>query len=67
MSYTVMGFSGSNASGREMVNFEINTINNSTFEVTFSQPLEPGEYCFFYKSGLNNQYFQAAPSALTSR
>lgn len=61
MSYTVMGFSGSNASGREMVNFEINTINNSTFEVTFSQPLEPGEYCFFYKSGLNNQYFQAAP------
>lgn len=61
MSYTVAGFEGTNASTREMVNFEINTINNNTFEVTFSQPLEPGEYCFFYKSGLNNKYFQAQP------
>ncbi len=31
------------------------------FEVTFAQPLEPGEYCFFYKSGLSNKYFQAQP------
>ncbi|MDD6804363.1 MAG: hypothetical protein PUD87_09615 [Prevotellaceae bacterium] len=61
MSYTVAGFSGSNASNREMVNFEINPINNNTFEVTFSQPLEPGEYCFFYKSGLQNKYFQTQP------
>ncbi len=61
MSYTVAGFEGSNASTREMVNFEINTINNNTFEVTFPQPLEPGEYCFFYKSGLSNKYFQAQP------
>lgn len=61
MSYTVAGFSGSNASTREMVNFEINTINNTTFEVTFKEPLEPGEYCFFYKSGLSNKYFQAQP------
>lgn len=61
MSYTVAGFSGSNASNREMVNFEINTINNNTFEVTFNEPLEPGEYCFFYKSGLSNKYFQAQP------
>ena len=61
MSYTVAGFSGSNASTREMINFEINPINNNTFEVTFSQPLEPGEYCFFYKSGLQNKYFQTQP------
>ena len=61
MSYTVAGFSGTNASTREMVNFEINPINNNTFEVTFSQPLEPGEYCFFYKSGLQNKYFQTQP------
>lgn len=61
MSYTVAGFSGTNASTREMIDFEITAINNSTFEVTFKQPLEPGEYCFFYKSGLNNKYFQAQP------
>ena len=61
MSYTVAGFSGSNASTRDMVNFEIKAINNYTFEVTFAEPLEPGEYCFFYKGGLNNKYFQAAP------
>ena len=61
MSYTVAGFEGTNASTREMVNFEINAINNNTFEVTFAQPLEPGEYCFFYKSGLSNKYFQAQP------
>ncbi len=61
MSYTIAGFEGKNASTREMVNFEINTINNNTFEVTFPQPLEPGEYCFFYKSGLSNKYFQAQP------
>ena len=61
MSYTVMGFEGSNSGKREMVDFEIKAINNNVFEVTFMQPLEPGEYCFFYKSGLNNKYFQVAP------
>lgn len=61
MSYTVMGFEGTNAGKREVVDFEIKAINNSTFEVSFSQPLEPGEYCFFYKSGLNNKYFQVSP------
>ena len=61
MSYTVAGFEGTNASTREMINFEITTINNNTFEVTFTQPLEPGEYCFFYKSGLSNKYFQTQP------
>lgn len=61
MSYTVAGFSGTNASTREMVNFVINPINNNTFEVTFAEPLEPGEYCFFYKNGLQSKYFQAQP------
>ena len=61
MSYTVMGFEGSNASSRVMVDFTIKTINNTTFEVSFPQPLEPGEYVFFYKNGLNNQYFKTAP------
>ena len=61
MSYTIAGFEGTNASTREMINFEITTINNNTFEVSFKEPLEPGEYCFFYKSGLNNKYFQAQP------
>ena len=61
MSYTIAGFSGKNASTREMVNFEITSINNNTFEVSFSEPLEPGEYCFFYKSGLQNKYFQVQP------
>lgn len=61
MSYSVAGFTGTNASTRQMVNFEVNTINNNIFEVTFKEPLEPGEYCFFYKSGLSNKYFQAQP------
>lgn len=61
MSYTVMGFEGSNASSRVMVDFTIKTINNTTFEVSFPQPLEPGEYVFFYKNGLKNQYFKTAP------
>ena len=61
MSYTIAGFSGKNASTREMVNFEITSINNNTFEVSFSEPLEPGEYCFFYKSGLQNKNFQVQP------
>lgn len=61
MSYSIAGFEGTNASTREMINFDITTINNNTFEVTFKEPLEPGEYCFFYKSGLSNKYFQAQP------
>ena len=61
MSYTIMGFEGNNSGKRQMMDFEIKTINNSTFEVTFKEPLESGEYCFFYKSGLNNKYFQVAP------
>lgn len=61
MSYTIMGFEGTNASGRQIINFEINEINNSTFEVTFPEGLEPGEYCFFYKGGLGSQAFKEHP------
>src|SRR5574344_358004 len=61
MSYTVLGFEGSNASTRQIVNFDVKDINNSTFEVTFPQALEPGEYVFFYKSGLNSESFKEHP------
>jgi len=63
MSYSAMGFEGSNASGRTIINFEINEINNSTFEVTFPGGLEPGEYCFFYKGALSNDTFKEHPFA----
>ena len=58
MSYTVAGFSGSNASTREIIDFQVNDINNNTFEVTFNQDLEPGEYVFFWKNGLSNEMFK---------
>lgn len=61
MSYTVMGFESSGAGNRTVINFEIKDINNSTFEVTFPNGLEPGEYCFFYKSGLKNEFFKEQP------
>ncbi len=61
MSYSVLGFEGSNASNRNIIDFEINEINNNTFEVTFPKGLEPGEYCFFYKGGLGSQSFKEHP------
>ena len=61
MSYSVLGFEGSNASNRNIIDFEINEINNNTFEVTFPKELEPGEYCFFYKGGLGSQSFKEHP------
>ena len=61
MSYTVMGFEGTNASNRTIIDFEIKDINNNTFEVTFPKGLEPGEYCFFYKGGLGSQTFKEHP------
>ena len=61
MSYSVLGFEGTNASGRTIIDFEINEINNNTFEVTFPNELEPGEYCFFYKGGLGSQAFKEHP------
>lgn len=57
-SFTMAGFSSSNAKKRVTVDFEINEINNSTFEITFAEPLEPGEYVFFWKNGLSNELFR---------
>lgn len=57
-SYSVAGFEGSNAKSRVVVDFEINEINNNTFEITFNQDLEPGEYVFFWKNGLSSDLFK---------
>lgn len=57
-SYSVAGFSGTNAKSRVVVDFEINEINNNTFEVSFKQDLEPGEYVFFWKNGLSSDLFK---------
>ena len=57
-SYSIAGFTGTNAKSRVIVDFEINEINNNTFEVVFSQDLEPGEYVFFWKNGLSSEQFR---------
>ncbi|MDO4820228.1 MAG: hypothetical protein Q3994_07640 [Prevotella sp.] len=57
-SYSVAGFSGSNAKNRVVVDFNVNEINNNTFEITFNEPLEPGEYVFFWKNGLSSETFK---------
>ncbi|MCQ2219882.1 MAG: hypothetical protein MJZ12_00730 [Prevotella sp.] len=57
-SYSIAGFEGSNAKNRVVVDFEINEINNNTFEIVFNQDLEPGEYVFFWKNGLSSELFK---------
>lgn len=57
-SWGVAGFSGTNAKGRVIVDFDIKEINNNTFEISFKEPLEPGEYVFFWKNGLANETFK---------
>lgn len=57
-SYSIAGFEGTNAKNRVVVDFEINEINNNTFEVSFNQDLEPGEYVFFWKNGLSSELFK---------
>lgn len=57
-SYSIAGFSGTNAKKRVVVDFQINEINNNTFEISFSQDLEPGEYVFFWKNGLSSDTFK---------
>lgn len=56
MSFSVAGFSTNKGGNKDVVDFEIKTINNTTFEVTFPNGLEPGEYCFFYKN-VQNEWF----------
>lgn len=57
-SYSVAGFTGTNSKSRVVVDFVINEINNNTFEVSFEQDLEPGEYVFFWKNGLSSELFR---------
>lgn len=58
MSFSVAGFGSSSEGKKNVVDFEIKTINNTTFEVIFPNGLEPGEYCFFYKNYQNEWFAQ---------
>lgn len=58
LSFSVAGFGSSSEGKKNVVDFEIKTINNTTFEVTFPNGLEPGEYCFFYKNYQNEWFAQ---------
>ena len=57
-SYSVAGFTGSNAKGRVVVDFQVKELNNNTFEVSFPKGIEPGEYVFFWKNGLSSELFK---------
>lgn len=56
ISYTVGGFTASK-SNRNIIDFDFKEISNHVFEVTFKEPLEVGEYCFFYKNATSNMVF----------
>ena len=58
LSFSVAGFGSSSNGKKNIVDFEIKSINNTTFEVTFPNGLEPGEYCFFYKNYQNEWFAQ---------
>ena len=58
LSFSVAGFGSSSEGKKNIVDFEIKSINNTTFEVTFPNGLEPGEYCFFYKNYQNEWFAQ---------
>ena len=58
MKFSVAGFGTSSEGKKNVVDFEIKSINNTTFEVTFPNGLEPGEYCFFYKNYQNEWFAQ---------
>lgn len=58
MDFSIAGFGSSTEGKKNVVDFEIKSINNTTFEVTFPNGLEPGEYCFFYKNYQNEWFAQ---------
>ena len=58
MDFSIAGFGSSSEGKKNVVDFEIKSINNTTFEVTFPNGLEPGEYCFFYKNYQNEWFAQ---------
>ena len=57
-SYSVAGFSSSNAKKRVVVDFQIEEVNNNTFDIVFQEDLQPGEYVFFWKNGLSSEVFK---------
>lgn len=57
MSWSVAGFVSKNAGAKDIVDFTVKELSNTSFEVTFPAGLEPGEYCFFFKD-VKNEWFQ---------
>ena len=58
MDFSIAGFGSSTEGKKNVVDFEIKSINNTTLEVPFPNGLEPGEYCFFYKNYQNEWFAQ---------
>lgn len=58
LKFTSTGFYSSSTSTKNMEDFSIKTINNNTFEVSFPNGLEPGEYCFIYNNGSNETFLK---------
>ncbi len=58
MKFSIAGFGSTSGGKKNVIDFEIKSINNTTFEVTFPNGLEPGEYCFFYKNYQNKWFAQ---------
>ena len=56
ISYTVAGFTAEKST-RDIIDFDIKEVSNNVFEVSFKEPLELGEYCFFYKNASKNPIF----------
>lgn len=54
MKWTAAGFSSSSEiAGQDLVDFEVRQINNHTYEISFPNGLEPGEYAFFYRNAMS--------------
>lgn len=50
LEWTESGFSTKNAKSRKsLVGFKVNKVKDGIYEISFDQPLEPGDYVFFYK------------------
>lgn len=51
MTWSAGGFSTTDENSRKnLIDFDVNKVKEGVYEITFSQPLEPGEYAFFYKN-----------------
>ena len=56
ISYTIGGFTAEKST-RNIIEFDFKELSNNVFEVSFKEPLEEGEYCFFYKNASKNPIF----------